>query len=127
LGLPGTLPVDRATADFVDGSSFALWALGTWWIPLLIVLGFRRHWPLTYEPTLWSVVFPLGMYSVATPSYSHVAHLRFMAPLGRFMLSVAVAAWAVVAIAFSVRAARRGLPADWVPRSWLAGRSGHAP
>jgi tellurite resistance protein TehA-like permease len=27
------------------------------------------YWPLTYEPTLWSVVFPLGMYSVATLSF----------------------------------------------------------
>ena len=62
LGLPAALPVTRATAGFVEGFSFVLWAFGTWWIPLLIVLGLwrhvRRHWPLTYEPTLWSVVFP---------------------------------------------------------------------
>ncbi len=36
-------------------------AFGTWWIPLLIILGLwryiRRHWPVTYEPALWSVVF----------------------------------------------------------------------
>ena len=70
LNLPAALPVTRATAGFVEGFSFTLWAFGTWWIPLLIVLGLwrhvRRHWPLSYEPTLWSVVFPLGMYSVAT-------------------------------------------------------------
>ena len=70
LNLPAALPVTRATAGFVEGFSFTLWAFGTWWIPLLIVLGLwrhvQRHWPLTYEPTLWSVVFPLGMYSVAT-------------------------------------------------------------
>jgi tellurite resistance protein TehA-like permease len=54
LGLPATLPVSRATAGFVEGFSFALWAFGTWWIPLLIVLGFwrhvRRHWPLRSAP-----------------------------------------------------------------------------
>ena len=117
LNLPAALPVTRATAGFVEGFSFTLWAFGTWWIPLLIVLGLwrhvRRHWPLSYEPTLWSVVFPLGMYSVATLSFGKTAHLSFMEPLGRFMLWVAVAAWVVVVLAFLVRLARRsGEPAS---------------
>ena len=120
LNFPAALPVTRATAGFVEGFSFTLWAFGTWWIPLLIVLGLwrhvRRHWPLTYEPTLWSVVFPLGMYSVATLSFGKVAHLRFMEPLGRFMLWVAVAAWVLVAIAFLARLARQpGKPASGAP------------
>jgi tellurite resistance protein TehA-like permease len=71
---------------------------------LLVVLGFwrhvRQHRPLTYEPTLWSVVFPLGMYSVATLSFGQAAGLAFMAPLSRFMLWVAVTAWVMVAVAF---------------------------
>jgi tellurite resistance protein TehA-like permease len=107
LKLPAALPVVRATAGFVEGFSFTLWAFGTWWIPLLIVLGFwrhvRHHWPLTYEPMLWSVVFPLSMYSVATLSFGKAAGLAFMAPLSRFMLWVAVAAWVMVAAAFLAR------------------------
>ena len=82
LNLPAALPVVRATAGFVEGFSYALWAFGTWWIPLLVVLGVwrhvRQHWPLTYEPTLWSVVFPLGMYSVATLTFGKAARLPFM-------------------------------------------------
>jgi tellurite resistance protein TehA-like permease len=85
-------------------SSVTLWAFGTWWIPLLVVLGFwrhiRRHWPLSYDPALWSVVFPLGMYSVATLTFSKVTRIAFMAPLSRFMLWVALAGWLVVAAAF---------------------------
>jgi tellurite resistance protein TehA-like permease len=111
LGLPAVLPVVRAVAGFVEGFSFALWAFGTWWVPLLIVLGIwrysRHHWPLAYEPALWSVVFPLGMYSVATLAYGQVAHLAFMVPLSRFMLWVAVAAWVMVAAAFLARLVRR--------------------
>jgi tellurite resistance protein TehA-like permease len=84
LILPADIPVVRATAGFVEGFTFALWAFGTWWIPLLVILGLwrhiRRHWPLTYEPTLWSVVFPLGMYSVATLTFGKAAHLAFMEP-----------------------------------------------
>jgi len=112
LGLPAALPAVRATAGFVAGFSYVLWAFGTWWVPLLVILGFwrhvRRHWPLAYEPALWSVVFPLGMYSVATLSFGKVARLAFMAPLARFMLWVAVAAWAAVAAAFLIKLARRG-------------------
>ena len=104
LGLPATLPVVRATGGFVEGFSFVLWAFGTWWIPLLIIFSLwrhvRRHWPLSYEPALWSVVFPLGMYSVATLSFGKAAQLSFMEPLARFMLWVAIAAWIAVAAAF---------------------------
>jgi len=111
LSLPAALPVVKATAGFVEGFSYALWAFGTWWIPLLIVLGLWRHvwhhWPLTYEPTLWSVVFPLGMYSVATLSFGKAAHLAFMEPLARFMLWVAVVAWLAVAAAFLTKLASR--------------------
>ena len=110
LNLPAALPAVRATAGFVEGFSFALWAFGTWWIPLLVILGLwrhvRHHWPLTYEPTLWSVVFPLGMYSVATLVFGKAAHLTFTEPLARFMLWVAVAAWVLVAAAFLARLAR---------------------
>ena len=110
LKLPPTLPIVAAVTEVVKGLSFALWAFGTWWIPLLVVLGLwrhvRRHWPITDEPSLWSVVFPLGMYSVATLSFGKVAHLSFMEPIGRFMLWVAVAAWVAVAVAFLIRLAR---------------------
>jgi tellurite resistance protein TehA-like permease len=111
LSLPITLPISQATAGFVKGFTFALWAFGTWWIPLILVLGFwrhiRRHWTLAYEPTLWSMVFPLGMYSVATLSFGKVAGLSFMGPLSRFMIWVAVVVWTLVAIAFIIRLTRR--------------------
>ncbi|MGH3304900.1 MAG: tellurite resistance/C4-dicarboxylate transporter family protein [Streptosporangiaceae bacterium] len=122
LALPASIPVVRATAGFVEGFTFALWAFGTWWIPLLVILGLwrhvRRHWPLTYEPALWSVVFPLGMYSVATLTFGKAARLAFMEPVARFMLWIAVAAWALVAAAFLARLARHPRqPASGVPAS----------
>ena len=131
LGLPAAIPVTRATAAFVEGFSFALWAFGTWWIPLLIVLGLWRHirrrWPLAYEPTLWSVVFPLGMYSVATLGFGKAAHLSFMHPLSQFMLWVAIAAWVAVAVAFLASLGRRpGKPASRTPAA-SAGATTTAP
>jgi hypothetical protein len=72
LDLPAALPAVKAAAGFVEGFSFALRAFGTWWIPL-------------------------GMYSVATLTFGKTAHLAFMAPLSRFTLWVALAAWVAVA------------------------------
>jgi tellurite resistance protein TehA-like permease len=110
LALPKTIPVIAATAAFIEGFSFALWAFGTWWIPLLVILGLWRHvrrqWPLTYEPALWSIVFPLGMYSVATLSFGKTTGLGIMHPIAHVMLWVAVAAWVLVGAAFLAQVAR---------------------
>jgi tellurite resistance protein TehA-like permease len=108
--LPAGIPVVRATESFTTGFTFALWAFGTWWIPLLVILGvwrhLRHHWPLSYDPSLWSVVFPLGMYSVATLAFGNTIGLTFTEPLARIMIWIAVAAWALVAAAFVARFAR---------------------
>ena len=86
------------------------WSFGAWLIPLLIVLGFWRHilrqWPLRYESALWTVVFPIGMYGVATRSFGKAAGLSFMQPLSRGAIWVAMAAWLLVAAAGLVRLAR---------------------
>jgi hypothetical protein len=111
LILPADIPVVRATTEFVSGFAFALWSFGTWWAPLVVIIGVwrhaRRHWALTYDPAQWSVVFPLGMYSAALTD-GKTTHVGFMEPLARFIFSVAVAAWAAVAAAFLVRLVR-----DW--------------
>jgi tellurite resistance protein TehA-like permease len=103
LALPASLAVRAATEPFVAGFSFVLWSFGTWWIPLLIILGLWRHlahhWPLAYETALWSVVFPLGMYSVATLAYGKVTKLAFMTSIAHVMLWVAIIAWTAVAAA----------------------------
>jgi tellurite resistance protein TehA-like permease len=111
LNLPATFPAVSAIASFVKGVSFVFWSFGTWWIPLLIVLGFGRHvlrrWPLRYEPALWAVVFPIGTYSVATLTLGKAVRLSFMEPLGRGVLWVAIAAWLLLAAAYLARLARR--------------------
>ncbi|MFT5826474.1 MAG: tellurite resistance protein TehA-like permease, partial [Yoonia sp.] len=55
-------------APFMKGFTFSFWSVATWWIPILLVLGFWRHvirrFPLRYDPSYWAMVFPLGMYTV---------------------------------------------------------------
>ena len=55
------------------------WAFATWLIPVLVAAGWWRHVihrvPLRYEATLWSIVFPLGMYAVAGIYLGRADHL----------------------------------------------------
>ena len=76
--LAGTLLIANAKASpllqklepFLLGFTLLFWATATWWIPMLVILGFWRHvykrFPLTYSPLYWGAVFPLGMYTVCT-------------------------------------------------------------
>ncbi len=63
-------PLGGAVHGVVAGLSVVLWAFGTWLIPLLLVLGawrhLLRHVSLAYEPGMWSIVFPVGMYGGAS-------------------------------------------------------------
>ena len=49
------LAVRQATAEMVKGFSFVFWAFGTWWIPLLILLGVWRHVRRQWPPHLRAV------------------------------------------------------------------------
>jgi tellurite resistance protein TehA-like permease len=55
---------------FARGLTLLFWATATWWIPMLVILGFWRHvyrrFPLRYDPLYWGAVFPLGMYTVSS-------------------------------------------------------------
>ncbi|MGH9104498.1 MAG: tellurite resistance/C4-dicarboxylate transporter family protein [Acidimicrobiales bacterium] len=87
-----------ALRPFVVGLSVVLWSFGTWWIPLLVLFGIWRYvvrgYSRSYEPRLWSVVFPLGMYTVASVTLGRVAGLGFMVSVARVWIFVGLAAWA---------------------------------
>jgi tellurite resistance protein TehA-like permease len=63
-------PFLREIVPFVKGLTFCYWAMAAWWIPLLIIAGVWRHGvqrvPIRYDPQYWSLVFPVGMFTVAT-------------------------------------------------------------
>ena len=86
---------------FVEGFTLFVWATATWWIPLLVaVFGWRhvhQRVPVRYDPQYWSLVFPLGMYSVATGAYARDNALAFLDPLARVAAWVAFGAWLLTA------------------------------
>ncbi|MDQ6739707.1 MAG: tellurite resistance/C4-dicarboxylate transporter family protein [Actinomycetota bacterium] len=103
LLLPQDLPIMAATAGVVSGLTYILWAFGAWWIPLLVLFGLWRHVihrePARYEAGLWSIVFPLGMYSVASMHFGTVARLPLLVGIGEAGTWIAGIAWLVVAAA----------------------------
>ena len=84
---------------FIRGFTLFFWTAGTWWIPLLVLVGFWRHIiervPLVYDPQYWSLVFPLGMYSVATFIFAKATGMTFLLIIPRFAVYIAALAWLV--------------------------------
>jgi len=85
---------------FLRGSTLCFWATATWWIPLLLVLGFWRHvvrrFPLAYDPQYWGMVFPLGMFTVGTVQVARALELPGLMAVARACVWPALGAWLVV-------------------------------
>ncbi|MEO6942819.1 MAG: tellurite resistance/C4-dicarboxylate transporter family protein [Terrimesophilobacter sp.] len=106
LAMPSGLPIMAVTTPVVAGLTYVLWAFGVWWIPLLVIFGVWRHGirrvPLRYESDLWSIVFPLGMYSVASMHFGAQTHLPLIEKLGEYGAWISGAAWLAIAVAMVV-------------------------
>ncbi|MGE5674753.1 MAG: tellurite resistance/C4-dicarboxylate transporter family protein [Mycobacterium leprae] len=111
LLLPATLKTLLLFRPFITGFCFMLWAWGTWWIPMLVWMGIWRHvirrFPLEYEPTLWSMVFPLGMYAASSTTFGRATGLTFLVNIARWEVWAAVLAWLLVLL---------GLAGSWIRR-----------
>ncbi|WP_448810870.1 tellurite resistance/C4-dicarboxylate transporter family protein [Agromyces bauzanensis] len=104
-------PMASVTQGLIGGASVLFWAFASWLVPALLLIGWWRHIrrrvPLTYDPAYWSMVFPLGMYSVAGMYLGAADRLPIVGAVGAAFLWVAVLAWVVVFIATAMSILRR--------------------
>ena len=84
-------------APVVKGFTLFFWAIASWWIPILVILGIWRYLicgvPFAYDPLYWGGVFPLGMYSVSTYHLTKVLQTPFLALPSKAFMFIALAAW----------------------------------
>lgn len=111
-------PLLRSLLPFLKGFTLFFWATATWWIPMLLILGFWRHvyrrFPLAYDPLYWGAVFPLGMYTVCTLRLAEALETPFLAVIPRWFVFAAFAAWLATFVGFLrglVRSLRGAEPA----------------
>jgi tellurite resistance protein TehA-like permease len=110
-------PMVNVTRGLIAGASVAFWAFGTWLIPVLVAAGWWRHVthriPLRYQATLWSIVFPLGMYGVAGHYLGSADRLPIVRVIGENETWFALAVWAVTFAAMAVHLVRTVVLPTW--------------
>ncbi len=82
---------------FIKGFTVLYWATGTWWVPMLVILGLWRYvfrrFPLKYDPLYWGAVFPLGMYAASTHEMIMAMGFDFLDFLPPIFLALGLAGW----------------------------------
>lgn len=90
-------PLLQDYVPFLKGFTLFCWAAATWWIPFLAALMVWRYVVrrdrLVYEPQLWSMVFPLGMYTTGSHQLAQALDLPFLLAIPKVFVFVAVVAW----------------------------------
>jgi tellurite resistance protein TehA-like permease len=81
----------------------------------LVLFGIWKHGvrraPITYTPMLWSLVFPLGMYALASLRLSLAADFAPLRVISGAMVWVAFSAWVLTAVGLALSLWRAVRPA----------------
>jgi tellurite resistance protein TehA-like permease len=102
LGRAAPVPLLPEMRSFIVGFAVVLWAFGSWFIPMLVLFGIWRYvvrrYPWSYDPKLWSAVFPLGMYAVASVTLGREIDFGLLPALAAWWVWIGIAGWCAVAV-----------------------------
>ena len=95
-------PFVEEILPFVKGFTLLFWATAVAWIPQLVILGIWRylvkHYPFTYTPLDWGMVFPLGMFTVCTHMLAKAVNLPGLELIPGVFVYIALAAWVLTSL-----------------------------
>lgn len=119
LNVAGNDPLTIQLRPFIAGLTLLFWSTATWWIPWLVIMGVWRHWvrrhPLWFEVGFWGMVFPLGMYTVATANTGRALQLPILNSMASGFVWVALVVWAAALIDLVITRARQTWPRPSAP------------
>ncbi|WP_338103507.1 tellurite resistance/C4-dicarboxylate transporter family protein [Mycolicibacterium holsaticum] len=91
-----------ALAEAARLMTVGTWVAATAWIPPLLHFGVRharQPEALRFAGVWWAMVFPLGMYSVATDTTSAETGWSALSAISHVVYWIALGSWAIVAVA----------------------------
>ncbi len=95
---------------FISGMAIVLWGWATALIPLLILSEAIKYWvfkePVKYQPALWSMVFPMGMYTVATYIISRNPGFEILVKCLPIFFFIAIFFWIMTSLGLVIKTIR---------------------
>ena len=106
IGLAGVTILNSAPADH-DITQYAPvikifglmgWAAASWWLVLLVLQEIWRHMKVgfSYSVGYWSLVFPVGIYVVASIEMAQMLSMTFLNDLGNIFFYAALVLWILI-------------------------------
>lgn len=100
VDMDGNSAVAVAVEPIAAGVAIMLWGFATWLVVALLLLGIWRHLArrvtTRYVTTLWAMVFPMGVYSVASMNLGAAQSAPPIGWCGKVFIWVALTAWVLV-------------------------------
>lgn len=106
-------PTFAEVTSFAKTISILSWTIATWWIPIVFILEIRRHLyqpnSFKYQSAYWSMVFPLGVYTVCTIRLAEALSFPSLRPIAEKFIFIALAIWLVTFIAMCTHIVKLGV------------------
>lgn len=116
-------PFLLSVLPFIKGATLLAWATSSWWVIMLILLGFWRHigqkYPFSYEVGYWGMVFPLGMYTACTYTMAQALKLPSLLIVPESCIGLALVAWLCTMYGLCAMLLRKIFVADKAPISGI--------